>query len=157
MEHLYEDHLNRLNKLCRVCGERSQKDTSKRKQKVSRSVNNAFLCERHKKDILLFCRIDIDKDIEGAHSTTMCHKCYMRILHFKTRGVVTVAPIKRMEASIDSCNNLWSGFDKNASIDECLTCSQFLEQSKGLLGRKKTKSKTKVKNAPSSNKESDET
>ena len=123
MEHSFEDHLNRLNKLCRVCGERSKRNATKRKQNAK---SGAYLCENNKRDILLFCRINIDKDSEGIHSTTMCHKCYMYIANLKSRGVATDAPIKRMEACIHSCIDLWSGFNKYATVDECAPCSQFL-------------------------------
>ena len=62
MEHTFDFHITDLNKLFRACGERGH-----------------YLCTSFKNDLLLCHRINIDKDSESKHSTTLCSKCASRM------------------------------------------------------------------------------
>ena len=83
MDHSFDIHLERVQKLYRVCGERNFRDQTHKSRKGERLL----LCDKYAKDILLYFRINIKNDINSTHSKNMCMKCYKRMLNNKTRGV----------------------------------------------------------------------
>ena len=55
MDHSFDIHLERVEKLCRVCGERSVRNQTRKPRQGERNI----LCDKYAKDILLYFRINI--------------------------------------------------------------------------------------------------
>ena len=123
MEHTLDFHINSLNKLCRACGERSMK---------SRKANQRrHLCVNFKSDLLLYHRINIDRDFEHQHSATLCSKCAYRIYDLR-KAVNNKTLSVAIQVSSDS-SHLWTAYDDNLSLEDCAACSKCFNQSFGVV------------------------
>ncbi len=131
MDHSFSIHLERVEKLCRICGERSFKNQSRKPLKGERII----LCEKYAKDILLYFRINIINDIEGIHSKSMCVRCYSRMLNYKKRGVSGLT-LERTAQITQKSKDIWTSFNSNISVHECQSCSLFMRQNKGCVQTK---------------------
>ena len=134
MAHLFDDHLLYLNKLCRICCERSFRNqrNKKTKGKQAKKYERHILCASHKKDILLYFRINIDNDEEGTHSKSLCNKCMMRMYTLKNRALTETSLNAALECASRG-EKLWTPFNKDAEIHQCLSCATYLAQNKGCL------------------------
>ena len=128
MDHSFSIHLERLEKLCRICGERCVKDQTHKPLKSERSI----LCEKYTKDILLYFRINITNDSDGAHSKSMCVRCYRRMLNYKKRGVSDLT-LDRTAQLTQKSNDIWTHYNSEISAHECQSCALFLKQTKGCV------------------------
>ena len=88
MEHSLEKHLEKLNKLCRICGSRSWSKQKKNKTNFYQYAET-FKCKKFVKEIMLLYRLDICKDIENKHSQFLCAKCYRKLTYFKSQTNVS--------------------------------------------------------------------
>ena len=135
MDHSFENHSEKLNKLCRLCGERSFRNQTKKVN--SRSSERHYKCETFATDILLYFRVNVNNDKDGTHSNTLCTKCYRRILNFKKLGVSEVT-LERATLLVENSKHLWTTFQQSISEDECQSCCLFLQQRKGCIKKKKS-------------------
>ena len=133
MNHSIENYSERLNKLCRLCGERSYRNQS-RKTKIN---ERHHICEQYTGDILLYFRININTDIDGTHSKTFCTKCYNRIISLRKR--VSEVTLERASQLVKKSCHLWAPFNGSLTSDQCNSCSTFLTQNKGCISARKTK------------------
>ena len=76
MDHSYENHIKKLNQLCRVCGKRTIRREKKAGKKSRESV---IKYKKHAKKIMMLFRVNIEKDIRGQHSENLCHKCFKKL------------------------------------------------------------------------------
>ena len=125
MAHTLEHHNKCVNELCRLCCSRSWS----RKQKDSRK--KPFPCSAEKDDIFLTCDINIENDISGKHSATMCSKCNIKIRTIKRRKSKRV--LNNLKAVVSAIANVWTGFRPELSIGDCPVCAQH--QALGAGGR----------------------
>ena len=129
MEHTFENHIQYLNRLCRICGERSFRNQSRSKHKNERHI----LCKPYQQQILVYFLIDIAKDKEGTHSNSICNKCIKRIYN-----LIKLATSERLDAA-KACplrgEKLWTGFIEELSIHQCQSCSHYLTQTNPVANR----------------------
>ena len=123
MEHTLDFHINSLNKLCRACDEQSMK---------SRKANQRrHLCVNFKSDLLLYHRINIDRDFEHQHSATLCSKCAYRIYDLR-KAVNNKTLSVAIQLSSDS-SYLRTACDDNLSLEDCSACSKCFNQCFGVV------------------------
>ena len=127
MEHSYETHVDRINKLCRLCGSRSfnpKKPNQKRRY-----------CKNYEVQILKLCRINVCNDIPGQHAETICQKCYASIVNFskKTQVPAIDKAINDAVKKAESSRHLWTSFKAGSTESECPSCQHFLTQRTGFI------------------------
>ena len=129
MEHTLENHIQYLNRLCRICGERSFRNQTRNKYTKERHI----LCKPYKQKILTYFRINIDKDVAGTHSNTMCNKCVKRIYNLNKTSTLA-----RRDAAIACAlrgDQLWTPFSEKLSVHQCPSCSHCLAQNNPVARR----------------------
>ena len=75
-----EDHVIRVNKLCRICSNRAQ--TSKEIKKKVSPKNKLHQADA----IYILYGIDVKQDIDGIHPRFICTSCYHRIKNSESTG-----------------------------------------------------------------------
>ena len=116
--HSRTSHVEKLNLLCRFCGERS-KDWKLKRQPV--------LCENYADDIAKVYNINVKNDSDGVHSKTMCRNCYLRLQNIMRTGKTP----ETVCLDIQRSSVLWTEFDGDASVSSCIVCSTYEKQAKG--------------------------
>ena len=124
--HSRDTHFQKLHLLCRICGERS---------KDSRGKCTPKLCENYAETLQKYYNLNINNDIEGIHSKTLCNKCYRRLLHSKSQELTSGASIENALRDIKRSSVLWTQYDAGVSETSCIVCSTYDEQKKGIRGR----------------------
>ena len=124
LEHTHTEllHNDRLHSLCRVCGGRSNKSSKPRPP---------TLCKYVAQELDLFHGINISFDKTDTHSSTLCVKCYARLVKLKSSTNPSVISLQRAKSEINKAAHLWSGFDATLIIQDCPVCSLFISQAKG--------------------------
>lgn len=129
--HCIDEHINRVNSLCRLCSERT-----------SRQVKDKYiplkLCSIYAKDISQVYGIDVSKDEAGKHSIHFCVRCYRKLM----KKVKKTRP----DSASENLNKsfVWCHFDETLGINQCLACSHFERQCKGGRPHKPVKRKLDV-------------
>ena len=116
--HSLAEHTDRVNGLCRLCGERVRRPKTEDRSKK---------CSTYAKEILEFHSINISKDIERKHSKYICVKCYAILMKLK-RSKHDQSFVKTRDNAIVASQKssfLWCGFDIGLSLDQCASCRQF--------------------------------
>ena len=120
-DHTEDLHLQRLNSLCRVCGQRSLKRNDARK----------ILCKLYVSELKTFHDIDILHDDPSEKSETLCKKCYMRLVYLKVPTNVSSHTLKVAKDAIEKSNSIWMAFNPLISRTDCTVCCHFQSQMKG--------------------------
>ena len=103
MDYSEETHLQRLNLICRICGE---KTTTKKSKPVK--------CDKYVQPIKTHYNIDLLTDRKSAHSTLMCYSCRQRLMR-----CMQGQPLNHdLKKDIDTVSVIWSDFDANKQISE---------------------------------------
>ena len=112
-EHIFSEHLIKLNLLCRICRQRSHQRNDKRPAKI---------CSNYTTQLKQAFDIVVGGEDEGiAVSKTMCLKCYNRMINIVNKNISS--SVKSALANIDECKTLWQPYDPSISISECPICS----------------------------------
>ena len=123
--HSETDHFVYIERLCRICGLRTQTSVQRNLGKKPRKVAH------HAHTILKLFHIDVANDTK-IHSTSICQSCYNRLKNFETRPVTE----KTLKSAQDVKSvDFWIDFDEKLTITECPLCSHYL--SLGNPGRKR--------------------
>ena len=77
MVHTFEQHKNKLDELCRLCGNKSLTRVEKKKNRKK------LLCVDYTADILLVFNIFVQRDSESEHPKHLCYKCMKTLGSFK--------------------------------------------------------------------------
>ena len=135
--HTLESHLDNVNKLCRVCGNRAKK----KKKKYNDRREAAKKCKNYGAQILHFYGIFIETDNPLIHSTKICKLCYRRFRNYLKEQSISQHLLTTFSDRVTSSRFLWQMFDENVDEDSCSVCSHCKEQNKG--GQKMLKKKKK--------------
>ena len=116
-------HTEKLNSLCRICGERSKK---------TRECRNAKLCRNYVAEITIYFGIDIADDAAESttYSSTFCTKCYSRAIRLKSAETPSEISIQSARKCIQRSKHIWTKFDPSIGVDACSVCCTFEKQKK---------------------------
>ena len=78
MEHTQEWHEKEVELLCRLCCKFVERGKTFKKKTIRPSNKQKF-----EEEMQHFFKINMSYDIEGKHSSRICHSCVMDILNFK--------------------------------------------------------------------------
>ncbi|GFO14444.1 nrag7 protein [Plakobranchus ocellatus] len=126
--HDFEEHMKAVEKLCRVCGNKVQTQSSK----------NKFKCRNYSSDIFLYFNVDVSKDA-NSYGSFMCQKCYSRIDNIKRRPRLT-AILETARKQGDEGKQVWMEYEKNIDASQCTVCCQYgklAKAGKSIDGRRK--------------------
>ena len=123
--HSRDSHNQKLNQLCRVCGERARDSKGKFTPK---------LCENYAETLLCF-NLNVNNDTDGIHPKTMCKTCYQRLMHVKSNKLTDGITIQNVIKDIERSHVLWVQYDARVSESSSIVCSTYDEQRKGAWGR----------------------
>ena len=137
MEHSLETHIEKLNKLCRICGGRSWSRNKASKSRMYK-YSQIFQCAKFSKEIILLFRIDISQDRKEKHSTTLCSRCYSKIVHFKKQANISEKTLTDAVALANSSYFVWSDYRHGIEETECTSCNHFNKQKDGAIKKKVT-------------------
>ena len=129
MVHTFEQHKNKLDELCRLCGNKSltQVEKKKNRKKLLRADYTA--------DILLVFNIFVQRDSESKHPKHLCYKCMKTFVNFKNKnGFETLT---NAQTKAQQTEKLWTEWDLNVNEDECTVCVHFAHTSSGNRNKKK--------------------
>lgn len=115
-------HEQRVNALCRVCGNKSAKRYGDK---------TAFLCSRYEELIQKWYGIDLKSDVNLQHSKTMCRCCYARVKRIDSANKMSDETRQNIRTDITSSKHIWTHFDPNISPAGCVSCAHFLALGKG--------------------------
>ncbi|GFO28489.1 hypothetical protein PoB_005499400 [Plakobranchus ocellatus] len=128
MEHSLDSHIEKLEDLCRLCGNRvlsvAERRTNRRKLR----------CANFTANILMVFMISVQRDKDNVHPKFMCYKCSKIIINVKKRGGLETLRNAQMRAS--ETDKMWTECDTNVSSSECAVCVQF---SNSCLGNRQLK------------------
>ena len=113
--------MEKLNLLCRVCGERSKESKVKSQPKQ---------CESYSQLLAKYHNINVNEDIDGVHSKTLCRKCYTRFAVMKSRNP-TGSTLESVQKDIERSSVLWQEYNAAADASSCIVCSTYDKQKKG--------------------------
>ncbi|KAK7461612.1 hypothetical protein BaRGS_00038619 [Batillaria attramentaria] len=122
-EHTESTHTDKLNALCRLCGDR----VTGKKVKDS----NVKLCTSFSAHILHFYGLNLAEDIENKHSKSLCLKCYARLTALKKSPKPPETVLQNAEILIEKSSAIWAAYDPDVSPKQCATCSHYDGQKKG--------------------------
>ena len=122
VEHSYSVHCEKVNSLCRICGERV-------KRQIKDKLTPLKLCATYEKELYSYHGLDTAQDEEDKHPKGMCTKCYQRLASCKHASCSTNSNSKtasdRAAADIERTNRIWTKFDQAVSVGQCSACSHF--------------------------------
>ena len=129
MEHLQQDHIDRLTHLCRLCGQRCL--TKKQRE----SGQTPISLEAYQKDILFLYHINVDQDNKDTHSPSVCYKCLSQIRNVKRRGSQnTLSKIIKAEKE---ASTIWTQYDDSITVEDCGSCSHYISFNNSLFVSKR--------------------
>ena len=123
-DHSLQNHIDKLDRLCRICGGRSIPGKNPKK--------SVMKCQKNSKKIDTAYGIDVCKDTVGVHSTSLCNKCYARMNALVAAG--KNASEKTLQSAKDDVSrtcDLWVPYDASVSVSECRVCDMYIRQAKG--------------------------
>ena len=128
--HSEEQHLMKLNNLCRICGGRS----------FRRNVPGK-LCQDYKQSIRQFFGISVSNETNGVlYSNSFCSKCYHKLAALRK---------KNMPVTVTDTENIWMQFDSSLTVSSCTVCKKYDDQCTGGRPKKKDRSHSFVHNISS--------
>ena len=123
-DHSLQTHIDKLDRLCRICGGRSIQGKDPRKP--------ALKCKQYSSKIETVYGINVCKDTVGVHSGSICNKCYARMNTLVAAGKsASEKTLQSAKDAIASSSDMWVPFDASASIAECHVCNVYMRQAKG--------------------------
>ena len=131
MDHSLELHKQKLDELCRLCGNRVL-------TKFEKNANRKkLLCADFTDDIVMVFNIFTQKDNAKIHPKYFCYKCRKMMMNFKKRGSHQTLANAQVQASW--ADKMWTGCDTIIAENECAVCVQFFKTSLGNRQIKQTK------------------
>ena len=122
-KHSENCHLERLNALCRICGNRSKKSNTNDPPK---------LCRNYADDLKRVHGITVSEHTDGVlYSSTFCSKCYARLQRLKQASSPRQTALNAAKRAIAASTRVWTHYDPSVSILECTVCNNFATQSQG--------------------------
>ena len=121
-QHSTESHRQKLNELCRLCGNRVLTKAEKTRNRKK------LLCGDFTSDILMIFNVYVQRD-NGFQPKYFCYKCLKKMGNFKKRGSEETLENARMFAA--KAEKMWVECDVNVSESECVVCVQFYNTSLG--------------------------
>ena len=124
-DHSLSEHLQRVNALCRLCGEKARR-------RVKDKDSSIKFCTAYANDVSMFHNLNILDDKDGKHSKILCSKCYTRLNRLKHSAQPSTATLEAALEQIRRASSTWSYFDSTLlAVDQCVTCKYFEQQRKG--------------------------
>ena len=117
----------KVNSLCRVCGERV-------KRQVKDKLTSMKLCSNYAKELSIYHATYIDEDKDGQHSTGMCRKRYLRLMSCKHASTSThdfQTTSSHATADIERTKTFWTAFDGMIPACWFAACSHYVSQCEG--------------------------
>ncbi|GFO10253.1 hypothetical protein PoB_003675800 [Plakobranchus ocellatus] len=123
MEHLDKDHIDRLNQLSRLCGRRCLTRLQRRKSTKLRKVMD------YQKYVLIIFHTNVEKDIQGLQSPSICTTCASKIGDINRRS--SELTIEKAIAKEKEVSKIWTDYHSHIKTSECSTCTHYLSFSIG--------------------------
>ena len=96
-------HCERLNSLCRICGEKFKRRTDLKPVK---------LCRNYVSELARYYGLHIYDETNGTlYSTTFCSKCYIRLVKLNNSNHPSERILRSAKDQIDYANRVWIPFD----------------------------------------------
>ena len=124
MEHTLEDHVNKLNNLCRICGDRTVINSTTKKT-GPRAKRQYRACDSSKQILFVF-RINVLNDSRDKHSENICRKCFEKM---KRCDSVSEDTIEQYSKTVEQSAHLWVNYNPESTQFDCLSCNHFNQQS----------------------------
>ena len=122
-KHSESCHFDRLNALCRICGNRSKKSKANAPTK---------LCRNYADDLDRVHGITVNEHTDGVlYSSTFCLKCYVRLQRLKRASSPPQTTLNAAKRAIAASTQVWTHYDPSVSILECTVCNKFATQRQG--------------------------
>ena len=121
--HSEAHHLDCINSMCRLCGNKTKRNVKELGRKVTQ-------CVEFEVDISNYFSITLGHDIEGVHSPFLCLLCTTKLRNLR-RGQKTQVTIHHLSEDIDLCKHIWIPYEQTMSLQDCSTCSHYQTLSKG--------------------------
>ena len=86
-------------------------------------------CDRVASELKTFHGIDISEDRSDPHSSTVCSKCYSRLLTLKHSAHPSSTTLEKAKADVESAAKLWVGYDSDLSVSVCPVCCEVSQVS----------------------------
>ncbi|GFN93772.1 histone-lysine N-methyltransferase [Plakobranchus ocellatus] len=119
LQHTLSHHMKHVEKLCRICGNKVQIGSSKRRVR----------CEKYLSSLLLYYNVDVSKD-SADFSPFMCAKCYSRLCNIRARPEVT-SLLETARKRVEEGKRVWMAYNKNIDVRQCTVCCQYRKFAKG--------------------------
>ena len=114
-DHSLSENLQRVNALCRLCGEKARR-------RVKDKNSSITFCAAYANDIFMFHNLNILDDKDVKHSKIMCSKCYTRLNRLKHSAQPSTATLEAALEQIRRASSMWSDFDSTLlAVDQCVT------------------------------------
>ena len=131
MEHLQQDHIDRLTHLCSLCG----KCCLTKKQRESGQTPISL--KVYQKDILFLYHINVDQDNKDTHSPSASYKCLSQIRNVKHHDWQnTLSNIMNAEKEASSSSTIWTQYDDSITAEDCGSSSHYISFNNSLFVRK---------------------
>ena len=128
VEHSYSVHCEKVNCMCRICGERVRRQ-------IKDKLTTLKLCATYVKELNIHHGLDTARDKEDEHSKGLCTKCYQRLTACKRASSSAKSDTKTASdhaaADIEKAKRVWVKFNPEVSATQCTACSHFDTQCKG--------------------------
>ena len=120
--HTYLLHCERLNSLCRICGERSKRC----------DLKPVKLCRNYVSELARYYDLHISAETNGTlYSSTFCSKCYVRLVKLNNSTHSSEGVLKSAKDQIEYANRVWTRVDSTAEVANCSVHCKFARQLKG--------------------------
>ena len=116
-QHSTESHRQKLNKLCRLCGNRVLTKAEKARNRKK------LLCGDFTSDILMIFNVYVQRHNGFQPKYFFCYKCLKKMGNLKKRGSEETLENALMIAA--KAEKMWVECDVNVSESECVVCVQF--------------------------------
>jgi len=120
--HSEEEHHQRLQCLCRICGQKARR---------CRDDRAPQLCRDYAVELAIHHRIYIESDCPNKHPAHMCRKCYMRLMQLRKSKESSERTVQTAREAIEKADALWREYHSHKSLSECPACSHYQVQRNG--------------------------
>ena len=116
-------HCERLNSLCRICGERSKRRSGLKPFK---------LCRNYVSELARYYGLHISDETNGtSYSSTFCSRRYIRLVKLNNSTHPSEGVLKSANDQIEYANRVWTPLDSTVEVADYSVCCKFARQSKG--------------------------